>query len=92
MEIQEKTIFETARGSSSQESTVLATQLTPTCTSNEQMIITKLRTFLCEQILFLPCDIIQTGCFFFGGKKVADFSEQCTRCVLSIIGASYLKP
>ena len=62
--------FEIARGSSYRESTVLATQITPTCTSDEQMIITtKLPTFSCEQILFLPCDIIQTSCFFFGGKK-----------------------
>ena len=70
MEIQEKTIFvwDSTMFEFSRVNCISHT-INSYMYKQWRMIITKLRTFLCEQILFLPCDIIQTGCFFFGGKK-----------------------
>ena len=47
--------------------------------------------FVVNQLyLIFVHDVIQTSCFFLGGKE-ADFSEQCSRRVLSV-GGAYCNP
>ena len=49
---------------------------------------TKLHTFLHEQILFLPMTLFKLVASN-SGEKVADFSEQCSRRVSSVVGAHW---
>ena len=63
---------------------LLAAQLTHT--SNEQMIIIKLPTFYVKKFCFCPWHY-SNQLLLLRRKKVANFSEQCSRCLWSVVGA-----
>ena len=64
----------------------LATRLTPASNEQNNGNYTKLHTFLHEQILLFSMTLFKLAASS-SEKKIADFSEQCSRHVSSVVSA-----